>query len=202
MRTIFTSILWEISVALTDTTGLPSEVMSELKREVEAIYATASVQIQWSSEGSLGLAEHTARVYLLHRLPAMLETRLRAFRRERPMAAAFGERGSVTAQAIYVSRSAVCASATPGTPDSLSSEDLATALGRVVAHELAHRFVSREHAPRGILKAALRGSELTGPAGGPHFTDEEVRLLREMARPVSATGGPSFPGAVSPPYRR
>ena len=190
MRTIFTGILWEISVALTDTTGLTSEVMSDLKREVEAIYATASVQIQWSSEGSLGLAEHTARVYVFHRLPAMLETRLSAFRGERPMAAAFGERGSVTAQAIYVSRSAVCASAAPGTPDSLSSEDLATALGRVVAHELAHRFVSREHAPRGILKAAFRGSELTGPAGGPHFTDEEIRLLRGMARPVSATGRP------------
>jgi hypothetical protein len=178
---------WEIWVELTDKTGLPSAVMDTLMREVEAIYEGASVEVRWLTESSALLPDHAARVFVLERLPAKLETRIRMFRRQRAMAVSLG--AGPANQAIFVSRPAVCASAY-GFACDFSLEPLGVALGRVVAHELAHRFVSRDHSPGGILKASLRGGELTGPSRGPHFTAEEIDVLRRIARPVSMAAAP------------
>jgi hypothetical protein len=161
--------------------------MNTLMREVEAIYESGSVEIQWLTETSVQLPDHAARVFLLERLPAKLETRILMFRRQRAMAVSLGE--GTAGQVIFVSRPAVCAAAY-GIECDFSLESLGVALGRVVAHELAHRFVSRDHSPSGILKASLRGGELTGSARGPYFTAEEMVFLHRIALPISKATAP------------
>ncbi len=174
---------WQLSVELVDSTGMPSAAMEALEREVEAIYASAGIRIEWLTETVVPLPEHAARVYVLERLPAMLETRLRAFRGRTVMAASFGVSGGEGSQAIYVSRSAVSATASSGA--ALSREAMGKALGRVVAHELAHRFISQHHSRLGILREGLLPSDLTGSGGGLHFTIEQAALLRRVSRPVA-----------------
>jgi hypothetical protein len=174
---------WQVSVELTDTTEMPSTAMEELKREVEEIYWAASVRIQWLPEGdAVHLPEHAGRVYILDRLPAMLETRLRAFRDKLPMAVSLGERGSRSAQAIYVSYSAVFEKTSRST--ALSPEAMGRAFGRVVAHELAHRFVSRDHGRTGILREGFLSSELTGLKNDLRFTEAQLSALHQVAQPI------------------
>jgi hypothetical protein len=173
-----------LSVELVDATGMPPEAMEELKREVEAIYAIASVRIEWSPQSADQLEEHGARAYIVHRLPAMLETRLRAFHGRRPMAASFGGKGGEATQAIYVSRTAVSANASSG--GVLPPDWLGRALGRVLAHELAHRFISRDHSRDGILREELLPGDLTDPGTDLHFTNEQISLLREVDQPFAA----------------
>jgi hypothetical protein len=175
---------WQVSVELIDTTGIPPAAVEDLKREVEAIYASASVRIQWVAEGvHVHLPDNAARVYILHRLPARIETRLRAFRGKSPLAVTLGEPGSGTSQAIYVSCSALFGQASSGME---RPETMGRALGRVVAHELAHRFVSRDHSRSGILREGLLPSDLTGPVKDLLFTKEQAILLRRVAEPVAA----------------
>jgi hypothetical protein len=175
---------WQVSVELVDTTGMPSSAMEALQSEVEEIYASASVRIQWLQEGvHIHLPEHAARVYILDRLPAMLGTRLRTFRGKTPMAVTLGGSGSESGHAIYVSRSEVSGKASSGM--TLLSASLGRAMGRVVAHELAHRFVSRDHSRSGILREGLLPSDLTGPVTELLFTKEQVSLLRRVAQPVA-----------------
>jgi len=67
----------------------------------------------------------------------------------------------------------------------LSPEAPGRPFGRVVAHELARRFVSRAHSRSGILKQGFLPSDLTGPGGELHFTKEQVRVLRRIAQPLA-----------------
>lgn len=171
-----------VSVELADSTNLAPEVMTLLRNEVEEIYSTAGVGILWLREGSIEKPPHMARVYVLEELPALLETRLRAFRGKKTMALLMGREARASGSVIYISRTAVCRNATGGVPEALSPEALARALGRVVAHELAHHFISPEHTG-GILKADLLPSELTERTFRTTFTVEQVRRLRQVARP-------------------
>jgi hypothetical protein len=175
---------FQVSVELADATGLSPDVMNLLRSEVEQIYMTAGVRIEWLSEGPVEVPSHMARVYLLEELPALLETRVRTFRGKKPIAMVFGRKANVSGSVIYISRTAVSRSATGGAAGALSREAIGRALGRVVAHELAHRFISTEHT-RGILKADFLPGELTAPISGLDFTAEHIRRLRVVARPRS-----------------
>ena len=178
----------QVSVELADATGLSLDVMSRLRTEVEQIYMRAGVRIEWLSEGPVAVPPHMARVYILEELPALLETRVRSFRGKKPLATVFGRGTNVSGPVIYISRTAVSRSANDGAAGALSPDAIARAMGRVVAHELAHRFISTEHTS-GILKADFLPSELTAPTSGLDFTAEHNRRLRQVARPWS--GGPN-----------
>ena len=121
----------ELWVELTDTTGLPPEVRDTVEREVADIYSEAGVSIRWIAETPAEPLAHVARVYLMDKLPASLGARLRAFG-GRPMALALGTEGNVSGPTIYVSRSATSGRVR-------DAKAVGRALGRVIAHELAHR---------------------------------------------------------------
>jgi hypothetical protein len=60
------------------------------------------------------------------------------------------------------------------------------ALGRVLAHELAHRFITGGHSRDGVLREELLAGDLTDPGADFRFTDEQISLLHEVAQPVGA----------------
>jgi hypothetical protein len=163
-----------LEVSLSDATGLPDPVRLRIMAEVDAIYSSAGVRIEWVPEHDAGSEDRRARVYVLERLPGGLESRTRAFRGKEAMGA-FLANDEGEGSAIYVSRSSVCANGSPVA--ALSDDDLSTALGRVVAHELAHRFISRGHGGTGILKESLLPSDLTGSRDWMRFTEEQLDLI-------------------------
>ncbi len=100
---------------------------------------------------------------------------------------------------IYISRSSV--EEFIGRRRSNAPQMLARALGRVVAHELAHRFLQiREHSDRGILRPWFSRMELTElrPCRF-YFTEEQMSFLhsyapnagdlRALSQPVDDDGG-------------
>jgi hypothetical protein len=175
-----------VSVILDDGAGLSQELRSVLRAEVEKVYSTAGVGIEWLSEGPIQVPPHMARVYVLEELPALLETRLRAFRGKETMALVMGRSAKESGSVIYISRKAVSRNATGGVPEALSPEALGRALGRVLAHELAHRLISPEHT-RGILKANFLPGELTDPSSRLDFTEEHILRLRQIALPTEGS---------------
>ncbi len=167
----------EIWVELTDMTALDMESQDVLKKEVEAIYATASVEVRWLPAGASHVAAHYAQVFVLEKLPGALSSRLRAFGGGEPMALILGD-----SPVIYISRRQVAAKVL-GAPD-LEPEPqmLGRALGRVLSHELAHRFVDMRHSRSGLLKANLGQGDLTRESAKDLcFNPEQIEKLQRVA---------------------
>ena len=87
----------ELWVELHDGTGLDSTSVTGLRSEVESLYATAGIQIRWLTESLLEAKPYLARVYIMQKLPRSFDRRLWLFRRQRPMATAFGKSGKCRA---------------------------------------------------------------------------------------------------------
>ncbi len=170
--------LW---VELVETTGLDENVIAALQKEVESIYRFAGVGIHWLDASPAQTAPYTARVYVMDILPLGLDRRLRTFNGAAPMALGFGDEGGVSGPVLYVSRQAVVAKATSGALVDPEPEALARALGRVIAHELAHRFLQRKHTRGGVLKADLSSSDLVDNGSWARFTKCESERLRRVA---------------------
>jgi hypothetical protein len=83
------------------------------------------------------------------------------------------------AAVIYVGRQTVEAVAGKSGRISLTEALLARALGRVFAHELAHRFLGPEHTKNGTLKARLYQRDLIDMrSSGFFFSPEQICRLR------------------------
>lgn len=175
-------------VELVDTTELCPLSIEALRSEVESIYARAGVRIAWGDV--LEPARHAARVYLMLSLPSSLDRRLKV-RGSAPMAVALGRAGEVSGPTIYVGRSAVTTNLTSGAIAEPDPRLMGRALGRIVAHELAHRYIDREHTRDGILKAGLAQADLQGSSAGFFFTDRQRERLLTIARPPAVTAGSS-----------
>ena len=163
----------ELWVELVDTLGLSLEERAALMEEVASIYESAGVRILWLREAPVEAPPHLARVYLMERLPRTIGVRLRTFRGD-SMGIAMGASGDVSGPVIYVSREAVARS--------LGGASTPRALGRIVAHELAHRFIGREHTRWGILRGTLHGGDLSGAGEQFFFTDAQKAKLISVAR--------------------
>jgi hypothetical protein len=83
---------------------------------------------------------------------------------------------------IYVSRRQVSAKVL-GVPDlEPEARMLGRALGRVVSHELAHRFVDMRHSRNGILKSDLGQGDLTRESAKDlRFLPDQLEKLQKVA---------------------
>lgn len=166
----------ELGVELVDTVGLDDGILVEVRGEVERLYRLAGVRVRWRTPSPVEVEAHAARVFLMKALPSHLDLRLRAFGRARPMGMALGRLQQTSGPVIYVATDVVAATIAG------DADRFGTALGRVVAHELGHRFLQRAHTRRGLMKADLGRNDLVG--SGSHLTldDRLSERLRLVAR--------------------
>jgi hypothetical protein len=152
-----------VHVALCDLTGLTARQLEDLKAETGALFSIGAFDILWSdpqvscSEEPPSNGKRYARAFIFDSLLPSIQTFFPVRKGRYVMAVTLG-RGP--GPVIHVSRSAVEKIAT--LPDGrVVSGVLARALGRVLAHELAHRFLETErHSEAGILKAVLTRDDL------------------------------------------
>ncbi len=166
------TVAFVVPIQICDATGLDAETFREVKREVDSIYATVGHEIRWieNCEGQPieDIRHAAARVYILGQIPRGILCRCLHFNRgNRLMGFTPTNPGGKPGSVIYVSRDSVQAVASDYHSKSISELQLSRALGRVVAHELAHRFLEqKEHTWRGILKGGFSRRELIDPERG------------------------------------
>lgn len=163
-----------------DETGLGAGIMQMVRLEVEKIYERAGVDIKWIAcrhrcQSALESPVEVT-VYIRHRLPEKLQ------KSEGTLALVFKDCNGLPGPVIYVSRSSI--ERFIGCRRSAATNKLARALGRTIAHELAHRFLKqREHSQEGILRAEFSQVELTQPlAKCFYFARGQKALLQSCAR--------------------
>jgi hypothetical protein len=147
-------------VEMCDLARLSAGTLQMIRLEVERIYKRAGVEIVWPKcrqKCRRGIESPlAAAVYILEHLPENLQSS------ERTLGFVFADGGGLPGAVIYVSRSSI--EKFIGRRRSLVPCKLARALGRVIAHELAHRFLKqREHTHEGILSARFSREALTEP---------------------------------------
>ena len=171
---------------LCDSTELWPTTFAALKQEASAIYSTAGVDVVWqhkcSAEESAALArEDVAKVYVLAEIPTPIVFRQRRFSKLPLMGYNLSEHDGSLSSVIYVSRQAV--------EKLLRVEDpkrLARALGRITAHELAHRFLQSRHTSAGILRAEVEHADwLDDDPSDLYFTDDQTTTLQSLAKPCA-----------------
>ncbi len=168
----------ELWVELVDAASLGDAVVRNIHLEVERLYRPAGVAVVWKQRSPAESEAHTATVYLMDALPTCLRRRLRTFGGGRPMGIALGRIDETSGPIIYVSRQSVAESITG------DDDKMARALGRVVAHELGHRFLQRTHTRRGLMKERLGRDDLVG--SGDHLILEHEEALRVAAVALSS----------------
>ncbi len=172
----YSSDLW---VELVDTTGRAPAVLELVCQEIETIYRPAT-NIRWIIKGPEGGREppHFARIYIMEAIPPSLSRGLENTGGGPPMAIAFGRDGKKSGPNIYVSLSAVSIKA----GGDMGPQTLARALGRVIAHELAHRFLSFEHTVGiGILRSGFSKHDLVNPDARAFAIDQkQIAQLVEL----------------------
>lgn len=169
-----------VIVDLCDATELGSYFLHLVRSEVSRIFARAGVGVIWldtrRSSYSISDKVFEARVYIREQLSKSFKLR------EKHLAHVPTDRGKSPGLVVFISRESV--EKAIAFKRHTCPPVLARALGRVMAHELSHRFLRcRVHAPRGILKESFTRQELTQPvAQGFFFTETQARLLRVHAR--------------------
>lgn len=164
----------ELWIALVDAASLGDEILTSVRLEVERLYSPAGVAIVWSEKSLTAAGAHTATVYLMDEMPSSLVSRKRAFG-GRPMALALGRAHETSGPVIYVSRRSVAETITR------YADKLGPALGRVVGHELGHRFVQRGHTRRGLMRGDLGEGDLVGSGDHLVLSEEEAQRVADVA---------------------
>ncbi len=169
-----------LRVALCDATELEADALDRILFQASGIYSSVGVQIVWIECGQIDGARarpDEAIAYILRHLP-------RPHRKgENTLACVFGYQGHPPGPIIYVSRDAVEEFARGSKSLSrLPPGAVARAYGRVLAHELAHRFLQRsDHTRTGILKEKFSREELIAVLPTGFFlTKEQAQFLRSL----------------------
>jgi hypothetical protein len=172
----------EFRVGLCDTTGVELSTLQAAREEASALFETTAVFLRWEADCDQPprTSAHSARVYVVPRIPEGIANRHRQYRdKTNVMGYVLANEGEKRAGVIYVARGAVEAIASRSGRTAVTEAQLARALGRVFAHELAHRFLASGHTRRGILKESLSQEELIGGDGSAlFFTPQQVQVLR------------------------
>jgi hypothetical protein len=182
--------LW---IELCDTTGLDDSILQAARDEASIIFSTAGAQLRWEG-GCDDVPRTTPQSARIHVVPRIQERLANLLYEHRGIRNVMGYSGSIDVHegvqpnaggkrvaVIYVARQAVeeVASTSKDGPITLTDTLLARSLGRVFAHELAHRFLGPEHTRNGILKDRLYQKDLIDLRnGGLFFSAEQIRLLR------------------------
>lgn len=168
----------ELHVYVLDCVGLNDDLLRAMQVEVEHIYADAGVGIVWLEDRPPDPVEaYQARAYLLEELPPSLRQLMSISKGRAPLAITLGPRPTKPSADIYVSRTAVLGRASHR--HAIAEKHKARALGRTLAHELAHRFLRSNHTEQGVLKSILEERDLIDADRSDLFwTAEQKRLLQ------------------------
>ena len=172
----------EFLVELCDTTKLDPTLLQGAREETSALFAAAEARLRW--EGNCNQPPTTtsssARIYVVPRIPEGIANRYRQYRdKTNVMGYVLADEGKKRASVIYVAREAVEAVASRSGRTSLTEAHRARAMGRVFAHELAHRFLRSGHTKKGILKDSLDSGDLIDEDRTTlFFSPEQMRILR------------------------
>lgn len=175
-------------VHLCDQTGLKPSTVRLIEQEVRYPFSRAGLELVFRpgcpDQPLRGDRPTGARVYLLRELlePLLTLPGLACRDARRILGIVLTSKGEAPGEVIYISRNAVDSSIrraniAPAVPKR------ARALGRVIVHELAHRFLAQtEHSLPGILRGGAIGPrELTRPSRQHfRFGRSEVELLRAV----------------------
>jgi hypothetical protein len=178
-------------VQLCDFAHLGSVVHDGIKQEVSTVFSRAGVSIIWFEEVDevpFKTPPFLARIYILESFPKGLK-RLFSRHNRQPLATVLGKSTEGPGPLIYVSKHSIMERFREGRGDahtpSLQEPVLLVvrSFGRVLAHELAHRFLrTSEHTERGILKPVLRGRDLVNPDSKDFLlSTEQGQRLRAVA---------------------
>ena len=178
---------WEyrFSVDVCDTTGLDKSVWERAAREVDSIYEQVEARIDWNFRcESAPIATDDvsrARIYVMDWLPRFVLNRFRHEKnRDNLMGYVLTPSGGGPGPLIYVARRAVERNTSDFIKEFMRAH-LARALGRVMAHELAHRFLQSGHVNEWILKERFGRRDLVGPnSSSLYFTLEQSLYLRSV----------------------
>ena len=169
-------------VELCDTTGLEVSILHAARDEASDIFAKVAAGVRWEESCELlPSTPQSARIYVVSRIPEAIATRYYQNRGQTNiMGFALPSPEMDRAGVIYVGRQTVETVASKSKQISLTEALLARALGRVFAHELAHRLLGPGHTKRGILKDHLDQRDLIGRDNdGLFFSPDQIRSLRE-----------------------
>ena len=159
---------------------LSAGTLQMIRLEVERIYARAGVEIVWLNcrqDFHLRIeSPFEATVHIREYLPESLRSS------EGTLGINLAKCGGAPGPVIYVSRGSI--EKFIGRRRSMATNKLARALGRAIAHELAHRFLKqREHTRKGILRARFSREELTEPLPKKfYFTIDQMEHLQSYAQ--------------------
>jgi hypothetical protein len=185
----------QLFVELCDTTELDPSILLAAREEASDLFAKANATLQWQSvcDQAPPNASLSARIYLLPRFQQGLVSWHQERGKEKVMGY-FGFLGDVRdgvpglpaetrAAVIYVARNAVESTASLSGRIRLTETRLARAMGRVMAHELAHRWLGPTHTRTGILKDFLDHQDLIlEKQDRLFFTSEQVRSLNRITQ--------------------
>ena len=182
-----------LTVELYDGTGLSETVLEWAKAETSAIFSHAGIELMWLGGRAIRRESKDqskeARLYIRWLLPRPCGDQGTA------LACVLKDIEGVPGPVVYVSRRRIERFMNLGRQSGHSAwmpPVFARALGRVMAHELSHRFLQSScHTRKGILKEGLSREDLTGIlAKGFTFTEEQAEILQVQASTVVLTEFP------------
>jgi hypothetical protein len=174
-----------IIVELSDLAGIPTETLTQARRQVSLIYRDIGVEVLWT-DAPVNDAHDRFIVHLLIRTKPP---------RPRMMGNALGDsRGTAGTAFVYRDRVLDVARG--------RRMDFATVLAYGMAHEIGHLLLpAPSHAISGIMNADWNGHDFRDMAAGAlHFTPGQASAIRSRAgASASAAPASSDPAASSQP---
>ena len=171
-------------VELCDTTGLELSILETARAETSGLFSGAGAHVHWGANCEIPplTTPRSARIYVVPLIPEGIANRHREYRgRTHVMGYVLATPTEKRPGVIYVSRRAVEANASRSGRTNLTEAHLARALGRVFAHELAHRFLRAGHTKKGILKDSLDQEDLIGEESSAlFFSSAQSEALRRL----------------------
>jgi hypothetical protein len=173
-------------ITLCDATGLQPTTLDEIQAEASAIFSSSGAVLRWhgcerlSGKGTASRRE--AWVFLLAEFPDWLADERGA---PKALAHVFTRDGGRPGPVIYISRRAVAVTLGARRPHFLvGASRLSRAVGRVLAHELAHRFLGKaSHSAEGVLRTSFHSRDLLDEDPGAfYFTEEQSENLQNLTQ--------------------
>jgi len=182
------SLSGSVTVVMESEKPLPSEAVLALKKEIDRLFASTRLRIDWVSRGETGLGFEAADIVVVRlrgdcRAPSMPAGPPDELG---PLAWTHVSHGTVLpfseVECERVTRAAH--SALIGGERVRAQQMVGRALGRVVAHELIHIFLQQKsHAAKGIFRRGLTPRQLVETFEGE---DAEGRILLDSkGKPAS-----------------
>jgi len=179
----------QVQVGLCDTTGMRLDQIEEIQEESAALFLPAAVELVWwdapesCSEPPPENGLPFVQVYVLGELLPSIRELYPSHQAARILGVTLGKAGNVPGSVIHLSKTAVNTMARLPSGN-VVSRTLTRAMGRVLAHELAHWLLAdRQHTERGLLKPVLTRDDLIyAPRDVLTLSPAQTEHLRRASR--------------------